>query len=260
MQDLPVPPVPYRIQQDEPVLSTGERVRLIVDYSGAGKTSWLAQSAQDAPNPLVYLDVADMPGTALANAVARELAGRVLGGGQDLGKIFLPGASGRKILQLLSRRMNERGEVVTVALDNVHKLAAEDLIGVIQVAKDIRFVLLGRPEGEVAAIEANLGVACENLSGWAPDTVAAGAHDTGCQADAADCQRLIDITGGLPLFVMNALSMAGSDYAGSVKRLCANLARSAHTRDMVRVRKLAHMSAPREGQNVRSFCNPFAIS
>ncbi|MER8954373.1 SEC-C metal-binding domain-containing protein [Mesorhizobium sp. M0833] len=233
LQDLPVPPVPYRVQQDEPVLSTGERVRLIVGYSGSGKTSWLAQAAQHAPNPLVYLDVADLPGAALANAVAREVAGRVLGGGQGLGEIFLPGASGREILQLLSRRMNERGEVVTVALDNVHKLTADDLIGVIQAGKDLRFVLLGRPEGEVAAIEAIVGVPRENLSGWAPDTVATAAHEAGSHGDAADYQHLIDLTGGLPLFVLNALSVAGSDYEGSVKRLCADLARSTHTREMV---------------------------
>lgn len=232
LQDLPMPPVPYRVQLGEPVLSTGERVRLIVGYSGAGKTSWLAQSAQHAPNPLVYLDVADMPGAALANAVAREVAARIFGGGQGLGEIFLPGASGREILQLLSRRINERGEVVTVALDNVHKLAADDLIGVVQAGKDIRFVLLGRPEGEVAAIEAIVGVARENLWGWAPDTVAAAAYDAGCPGDAADYQHLIDITGGLPLFVLNALSVAASDYDGSVKRLCADLARSAHTREM----------------------------
>ncbi|MER9336786.1 SEC-C metal-binding domain-containing protein [Mesorhizobium sp. M0293] len=233
LQDLPVPPVPYRVQQDEPILSTGERVRMIVGYSGAGKTSWLAQSAQHATNPLVYLDVADLPGAALANAVAREVAARLLGGGQGLGEIFLPGASGRESLQLLSRRMNEHGEVVTVALDNVHKLTADDLMGVIQAGKDIRFVLLGRPEGEVAAIEAILGVARENLSGWTPDTVAAAAHDAGCQADAADCQRLIDLTGGLPLFVLNALSVAESDYEGSLRLLCAELARSTHTREMV---------------------------
>ncbi|WP_246696330.1 SEC-C metal-binding domain-containing protein [Mesorhizobium sp. SARCC-RB16n] len=232
LQDLPVPPVPYRVQQNEPILSTGERIRLIVGYSGAGKTSWLAQSAQHAPNPLVYLDVADLPGAALANAVAREVAGRLLGGGQGLGEIFLPGASGREILQLLSRRVHELGEVVTVALDNVHKLVADDLIGVVQAAENIRFVLLGRPEGEVAAIEAIIGATRENLSGWAPDTVAAAAHEAGCHGDAADCQHLIDLTGGLPLFVLNALSVARSDYEGSAKRLCADLARSAHTREM----------------------------
>ena len=55
LQDLPLPPSPYRVQQHEPDLSTGETVRLIVGYSGAGKTSWLAQSAQHASGALVYL-------------------------------------------------------------------------------------------------------------------------------------------------------------------------------------------------------------
>jgi hypothetical protein len=232
LQDLPVPPVPYRVQQDEPDLLTGDRVRLIVGHSGAGKTSWLAQAAQHAAGPLVYLDVADTPSAALANAVAREAAGRLQGRGYGLGEIFLPGASGREILQLLSRRIADRGDAVTVALDNVHKLAADDLIGVIQAGKDINFLLLARPEGEVPAIEATVGVRRETLGGWAADTVAAAARDAGCKGDASDFQRLIDLTGGLPLFVQNALAVAEADYQGSVKRLCADLARSAHTTEM----------------------------
>lgn len=232
LQDLPLPPTPYRVQQHEPDLLTGERVRLIVGYSGAGKTSWLAQSAQHAPGSLVYLDVADTPGAALANAVAREVAARVFQAGHNLGEIFLPGVSGREILQLLSRRLAKLGEVVTVALDNVHQLAADDLMGVIQSGRDMRFVLLGRPEGEVSALEALLGVTRESLLGWAPDTVAAAAHDDDCHGDAADCQRLIDLTGGLPLFVLNAIVVAKSDYDGSLKRLCADLARSALTREI----------------------------
>lgn len=232
LQDLPLPPSPYRVQEHEPNLSTGDRVRLIVGYSGAGKTSWLAQSAQHAPGDLVYIDIADTPGAALANTVAREVAGRVFETGHRLGEIFLPGASGREILQILSRRLAEQGQVVTVALDNVHQLPADDLIGVIQSARDIRFVLLGRPEGEVPALEAVLSVTREALLGWAPDTVAAAVHEEGCQGDAADCQRLIDLTGGLPLFVLNAISVAKSDYHGSLKRLCADLARSAHTREV----------------------------
>ncbi len=232
LQDLPVPPVPYRVQQDEPDLFTADRVRLIVGYSGAGKTSWLAQAAQHAVGHLVYFDVGDTPGGALPNAVAREVAGRLAGNRYRLGEIFLPGASGREILQLLSRRITEAGDVVTVALDNIHKLAADDLVGVIQAGRNINFLLLGRPEGEVAAIEAIVGVKREDLRGWASDTVAAAGHDAGCKGDAADYQRLIDLTGGLPLFVQNALAVAKTDYQGSVKRLCGDLARATHTTEM----------------------------
>jgi hypothetical protein len=230
LQDLPLPPSPYRVQEREPNLSTGERVRLIVGYSGAGKTSWLAQSAQHASGNLVYIDIGDTPGAALANTVAREVAGRVFKTGHHLGEIFLPGASGREILHLLSRHLADQGQVVTVALDNIHQLPADDLMGVIRAGRDIRFVLLGRPEGEVPALEAVLGVSREALLGWAPDTVATAAHDEGCYGDAADCQRLIDLTGGLPLFVLNAISVAKSDYDGSLRRLSAELERSAHTR------------------------------
>jgi hypothetical protein len=232
LQDLPLPPSPYRVQEDEPNLVTEDRVRMIVGYSGAGKTSWLAQSAQHASGNLVYLDVSDMPGAALANAVAREVAARVFQTGQKLGEIFLPGASGKEILQLLSRHLSSHGEVVTVALDNVHQLAADDLVGLIQSGRDMRFVLLGRPEGDISSLEALLGLTREGLLGWAPDTVAAAAYDEGCQGDTADCQKLIDLTGGLPLFVLNAISLAKTDYDGSLKRLCVDLARSAHTKEI----------------------------
>jgi len=152
LQDLPLPPSPHRALEQEPNLLTGERVRLIVVYSGAGKTSWLVQSGQDTPGTLIYLDVADTPGAALANAVAREVAGRLFQTGGGLGQILLPGASGREILQLLSRRLAVRGEIVTVDLDNVHQLPADDLLGVIRSGRDMRFVLLGRPEGEVSTL------------------------------------------------------------------------------------------------------------
>ena len=231
LQDLPVPPAPYRVQRHEPDLVSGDRVRLIVGYSGAGKTSWLAQSAQHAPGPLVYLDVADLPGAALANAIAREVAGRFFKGGKGLGEILLPGASGREILQHLSRRLDEQGEAVTVALDNVHRLAVDDLIGAVEAARSMRFVLLGRPEGEVSSIEAIIGVAREELRGWDEDTVAAATHDAKCRCDAADCRRLIDLTGGLPLFVINALAVASSDYSGSLKEFCAELGRLSHSRE-----------------------------
>jgi len=109
LQDLPAPPVPYRVQEGEPSLSEAADARLIVGHSGAGKTSWLAQAAQHFPGALVYVDVADMPGPALANTLSREIAGRLFQQGTALGEIFLPGASGREILRLLARRLDQEG-------------------------------------------------------------------------------------------------------------------------------------------------------
>lgn len=233
LQDLPSPPVPYRVQEGEPSLSEAADARLIVGHSGAGKTSWLAQSAQHFPGPLVYVDVGDMPGAALANTLSREIAGKLFQQGTALGEIFLPGASGREILRLLARRLDTEGRVVTVALDNAHRPDPDDLLGVMKACPGIRFVLLARPEGDIGAIEAALGIQRQDLRGWSPDTVASAAFDEGCRGDPADYQLLIDLTGALPLFVLNALSVARSDYGGSVKQFVADLARSTHSKEVV---------------------------
>lgn len=229
LQDLPAPPSPYRLQINEPELATGERVRLLTGYSGAGKTSWVAQAAQHSDGVLLYLDIGDVAGPALANGLARELAGRLYGNGGQLGQVLLPGASGREILRGLSGRIAEEGQTVTVALDNAHQIPSEDLIAAVQAAAAVRFVLLCRPVAEVAAIEAILGVTREDLAGWAPDTVAAEAADAGCRASAADCQRLIDLTAGLPLYVQNAIAIAVAEYGGSLASFCDQLAASTHS-------------------------------
>jgi hypothetical protein len=231
LQDLPAPPVPYRVQVDEPDLSSGERIRIVTGYSGSGKTSWVAQAAQHVDGVLLYLDVGDVVGPALANGLARELAGRLFGGGGQLGQVLLPGASGREILRGLSGRIAEQGQTVSVVLDNAHHIPSEDLIAVVQAAPAVRFVLLCRPVGAVQAIEDILGVTRENLAGWSADTVAADAADAGCRANAADCQRLIDLTGGLPLYVQNAVSIAATAYDGSLAEFSAELAASTHSRE-----------------------------
>lgn len=232
LRDLPIPPANYRIQQNEPELMSEERVRLIVGYSGAGKTSWLAQSALHATGPLIYLDVADLPSAGLASVVAREVAARLFSKGQQLGQILLPGASGGEILGGISRSLAENTDVVTIALDNAHQLSCDDLMSVVQAATEIQFILLCRPEGETNAIEALLGINRESLAGWTPDTIAAAAVGMDCKVDATDCQSLIGLTGGLPLYVLNALAITNTDYDGDLKNFCKDLTASAHTREM----------------------------
>lgn len=241
LQDLPLPPSPYRVQEGEPGLTSGNRVRMIAGYSGAGKTSWLAQAAQHAPGPLVYIDVGDIPGAGIASTIARELAGRLFGGGGNLGEILLPGASGREVLLGISRRIADSGLKVTIALDNAHRAPADDVAAVVKGAAGANFVLLCRPEGETAAIEAMLQIHREELSGWGIDTVAAAAADFGCKADVADCQRLIDLTGGLPLYVLSALDVVKSDYDGNVRHFCADLAQAAQTREIAQESILAQV-------------------
>lgn len=260
LQDLPAPPEHYRVQQDEPNITTSDRVRLIVGHSGAGKTSWLAQSAQHAVGTLVYLDVADMPGAGLAAAIVREIAGRLFSEGNQLGQILLPGASGHELLQELSRRLTNGGQSVIVALDNAHRLSSDDVKGVIDSGAGVQFVLLCRPEGQISTLENTLEITGEYLKGWAPDTVAAAAVDADCTADAAVCQRLIDLTGGLPLYVLSALSIARADYGGDLRKFCEELAGSAHTQELAQEVILGHVfddlpDAAEEVANSLSLCD-----
>ena len=116
LQDFPAPPLRYLPQDKEPLLVTAHRVRLVTGFSGAGKTSWVSQTALHTSDRLAYYDVADISGPALANAVARELAARLFGkAGGKLGEILLPGATGTEILFAIGRHLAESNLTATLA-------------------------------------------------------------------------------------------------------------------------------------------------
>ena len=229
LQDFPAPPAAYRAQLNEPALLDGEPVRLITGYSGAGKTAWVAQAAQHVVGTAAYFNVADIPGPALASNLARDLAARIHGQKGGLGQVLLPGASGLEILQALSREQTRANDIVTVVLDNVHYPSAADLAAAVRAAPGLRFVLLGQPGGSTQELAARLQAPAEALAGWSPDTIAAEAAAAGCRADAAACQALLELTGGLPLYVQNAVAIAAAEYGGALADFCADLARQTHS-------------------------------
>ncbi len=229
LQDLPAPPLRYRPQDKEPALVSTQRVRLVVGFSGAGKTSWVSQTALHATDRLAYCDVADLSGPVLASVVARELAARMFGSrGGILGEILLPGASGTEILVVIGRHLAEDGVTATVVLDNAHRVAAGDIAPLIRASPQLRFVLLAQPNASIARLEATLGISAESLLGWSNETAAAEGSSLGCRGDFADYERLLTLTGGLPLYVQNALKIAAESYGGSVTRLCAALEERTH--------------------------------
>lgn len=230
LQDLPAPPPHYRVQVDEPALASDERVRLITGYSGAGKTSWVAQAAQHAAGPVVYVDIGDTPGATLSQTVARELAARLFGGaGGGLGGVLVPGASGREVLLGIGRQVREAGLSATLVLDNAHAVAADLLVAVVEACAPLNVILLCRPTAEVQAIEALGGVVRQELGGWSTDTIAAEVAERGCRVNAAEAQCLLDLTGGLPLYVQNALGIAKSQYDGAVGAFCQDLITTTHS-------------------------------
>lgn len=89
LQKFPSVPEDYRPQPDEPKLLTEEQVRLMVGFSGAGKAVWASWQAHHSSAPAIYFDVGDLPGSALASSLARELTARFLGSDTDEQRNFL---------------------------------------------------------------------------------------------------------------------------------------------------------------------------
>jgi len=229
LQDFPAPPLTYRPQDNEPPLVSEQRVRLVVGFSGAGKTSWVSQAALHASDRLAYYDVGDISGPALASAVARELAARMFGSrGGKLGDILLPGASGTEILVAIGRHLAEDGLAATVVLDNAHRVPGADLVPLVGASPQLRFLLLAQPNASLARLEATLGISAEPLLGWSNEAAAAEGASLGCHGDYADYERLLKLTAGLPLYVQNALKIAAESYDGEVNRLCSALEERTH--------------------------------
>lgn len=242
LQDFPEPPVVYRPHDNEPPLVTSERVRIITGYSGAGKTSWVSQAAQHTASTIVYYDVKDIPGSALASALARELAARYFGKtGGRLGEVFLPGASGKEILHAISTRFAADGEDVTLVIDNAHCVPPAELRDVIKQGQSLKFILLCQPGRNVNEIEALISIASEPLRGWSTDTIAMELSFQGCRGDFAACQRLLDLTAGMPLYVQNAIAITAKEYDGYLANFCADLEAKKHTVETVQEIILAHV-------------------
>jgi hypothetical protein len=230
LQDFPAPPVRYRPQDHEPELISDQRVRLIVGFSGAGKTSWVSQSALHTADALAYFNVSEVPSTALVSAVARELAARLFGNsGGQLGEILLPGATGPQILYSIGKRLAADHLRATVVIDNAHRISDADIRALIEPSPHLHFVLLAQPGPAVAMLEAALGIAAEPLRGWTNETIASEGATLGCHGDYAAYDKILGLTGGLPLYAQNALQIAAANYDGSVARFCGELEQQTHT-------------------------------
>jgi hypothetical protein len=230
LRDFPSPPVPYRVLESEPALQSEARVRLLTGLSGAGKTAWVSEAARHANGHVIYFDVVEMPGPSLASAMARELAARLFGRVEGaLGQILLPGASGAEILGVVSKRAAASGERATIVLDNAHRAPPADLKALLLKAERFEFLLLAQPGANAAQLAADLSLVAEPLLGWSVDTVAEEVAAQDCKGDYQDCDRLIKLTAGMPLFVRNAVSIARAEYDGSIRSFCEALEQSAHT-------------------------------
>lgn len=224
LQDFPTPPTSYRPQQNEPTIASEARVRIICGLSGAGKTTWAAHAAMHSPDACAYYDVGDLPGAAIASSIVRELASKYSKRDPEgMRTILLPGASGYEAIRAFDRFMEQAEAPLLVVVDNAHRIPVANLRDLLNATRHIRFILLCQPHENVRELEAVMTLRRETLLGWDLDTVARVASNAGAFASAQAFEQLRIYSGGLPLYVDSAISVALSEYGGDIAALCADL-------------------------------------
>ncbi|WP_406341297.1 AAA family ATPase [Streptomyces sp. NBC_01578] len=224
LQAFPAPPAPYLPQATEPELLTAAKVRLITGFSGSGKTAWASHAATHCPEPITYFDVSALSRDAVAGALARELAARHLNTAQ---RAELLHGAGIDVLRAVHQHL--AGTPVAIVIDNVHRLNAADLRDLASALPSTRLVLLGQPRPDQAAFAAHIGIATENLNGWTADSVAGVFADAECPVDRPTAERLVTLTGGLPLYVCHAAALTRTHYDHDAASLCTELSQRCHS-------------------------------
>jgi hypothetical protein len=221
VHEFPSAPLNYRPQDNEPSLATEAPIRLIVGFSGAGKTSWAAQAALADLQPRAYFDVADLPSSSVARAVARELAARWLGDNPNGRQAVASAAlSGVEALHLVTSLLKAQQQTQTIVVDNAHRLQIKDARAITEAMGDLRLVFLAQPTAELGMMSTALDVEPEMLHGWGTDSIGYEASAQGCKVSMATAARVRSLTAGLPLYVRSAISVAKEDYASDLDAFC----------------------------------------
>jgi hypothetical protein len=224
LHEFPAPPPNYMPQDHEPALTTTAPVRLIVGFSGAGKTSWAAQCAMVDERASTYLDVADLPSSSVSAALARELAARWLHSNpRTLQAVDRAALSGVEALHAVGKLLAEQASTYTIVVDNAHRLAVRDSRSIAESLRGLRLVLLAQPTADLSQLATALAVAPETLQGWGVDTIASEASAGGCGATMSTISRLRSLTAGLPLYVHSAIQVAKGDFGGDLVAFCEAL-------------------------------------
>lgn len=225
MQEFPTPLDNYQSQIEEPDFYCNERVRIICGFSGAGKTSWAAQTAMHSCEFNVYFDVGDMPSSSVCATLVREISAKLVTQNIDeLKKILYPGASGIDSLMLLDSHLKKQNKhSVIVVIDNSHRLLFDSVKDLLNATDFIKFILLCQPGQVVDEIEVNFSLKREVLQGWSTDTIAGQSINHGCSGTIHDYENLKGATGALPLYVRSALKVIKSEYSGNISEFCLAL-------------------------------------
>jgi hypothetical protein len=216
LQEFPAPTANYRPQEDEPAFISEDRIRLIVGHSGAGKTCWAGEFGLHQGANAIYFDCTDLPGSALAASLVRELAARLLVDREERRMILLPGAEGIQGLRLINNFIALRAESPYLVIDNIQRIGPQDVYEIAESLSTFRLLLLAQPGPQIGVLEGRLALPRENLRGWSIRTIADEAQELGCFANPATCEEVRVLTAGSPLFVRDLCRIAASAVAGDL--------------------------------------------
>ena len=221
---FPSPPSPYLSLDNEPPLVTIARIRLIIGFSGAGKTAWAAQGNLHSEANGIYVNATDVSDSALPSTVTREICAALLNAGVDEARgAVLPGVQSYEALRFLSEVIARDDQRFTLVIDNVHRMDVETVQHIVEAIPSCRFVLLAQPWPAAPALEAALDLESEQLPGYSLESIAAIFRLRGGGVDVNTADRVLRLTGGLPLFVRDAALLMEKYYENNAARLCDDL-------------------------------------
>ncbi len=219
LQSFPPEPSIYREHVEEPAYVSTLPARLIVGHSGSGKSVWASRLAAHSPDPTIYFDAALVENASVTSSLARELAGSLVteAGGEPQG-LFLPGASGYETLVALNNYVAKRALSPIVVIDNAHGISPAVLVRIKEVATGFRWVIICQPSPNQVELSALLNLTPEHIRAWTLTSVAAEFEDADCHLTPDSAQRVVDFTGGVPLFVRGMAIICKNSYACNIEK------------------------------------------
>jgi Cap4 dsDNA endonuclease len=226
---FPTAPAKYRPHEDEPDFPGISKVRLVTGFSGAGKTTWAAAGSTHCGEFVGYFDIGDMPSSAVAPALARELAALVLHDKQDeVRKLMFPGASGLQSLRGIHLFLERSNLALNVVMDNAHRINTGELVNIIRVMPSVRWIVLAQPWPGKTVIETTFDIKAETLNGWSLMDIADEFAAKDCHLNPVQAGKISRLTGGLPLYAQSLARICSAHFDRDVDKLIGQLEQATH--------------------------------
>ncbi|WP_343566215.1 hypothetical protein [Sphingobacterium sp.] len=225
LQDFPDLNFKYIPHENEPVLEEDFKVMVISGFSGSGKTSWASHIAMHTSASMTYLDVNHLPAESAAISLSRELIARFIGPNG----ILVAEKAGIELLRACAKVIYERKMDIIVVLDNFHSISIDSIYALLSATPNLKYILLGQPFPDQLVMEMRLGIKVNYFHGWSLDSIAEVGKSQNINMKIKTAENLKILTGGLPLYMLGALSIIKKEYSGDADRFCDSMISLSHT-------------------------------